>query len=126
MICLWHSIKCCYLVGWMELNAPGGPGMPLQSLHTSTRLQNLGFNRDLGYGSVCSGIFCLPKSRSESAKKCGSTDPDPRGKLKSKTLIKNELLSRPKSARDIIKFQHQIMDPDPFFTERIRIRIKVK
>ena len=50
----------------------------------------------LGCGSVGSARFWLPGSRS--AKICGSTDPDPRGKKSTKNCKKKTyLLLKPKS-----------------------------
>ena len=43
------------------------------------------FEQDLGFGSVGSARFWLPGSRS--AKTCGSTDPDPRGKISTKNFF---------------------------------------
>jgi len=49
----------------------------------------------LGSGSVGSARFWLPGSGS--AKICGSTDPDPRGKISTKNCKKTFLLLKPKS-----------------------------
>ena len=50
-----------------------------------------------GSGSVGSARFWHPESRSGSAKICGSTDPDKRGKISTKNCKKKILLSKPKS-----------------------------
>jgi len=49
-----------------------------------------GFNQCLGFGSVGSARFWLPGSGS--AKICGSTNPDPRGKKSTKICKKKTFL----------------------------------
>ena len=47
----------------------------------------------IGSGSVGSARFWLPGSGSGSAKICGSTDPDPRGKISTKNYKKKLVYS---------------------------------
>jgi len=74
----------------------------------------------LGSGSVGSARFWLPGSGS--AKICGSTDPDPRGKISTKNCKKKTvLLLKPKSdfeKREIIKISS-------FLNGSLSFRIKI-
>jgi len=61
-----------------------------QRQHVHPYLSNIEEEKQcIGSGSVGSARFWLPRSESGSAKICGSTDPDPKGKISTKNCKNN-------------------------------------